>query len=156
MESVSNLMSHFNDVIRMVARDMSVAGYTIPAEEHIITDTLYNGIPQSRPRLVAIFIRKDTLKREFVPPARLDHVVKLPELCRVTLLNEDGNAISTRFFDKGEHSVIKYPDEVHAWAQDEFRKLKLRQAHLLGVKHAEVDAGEAEPPGPRWPARSKL
>ena len=77
MENVSNLKSQFNDVLRKIFREMSAAGYTIPAEEHVITDTLYNGNPQSRPRLVAIFIRKDTLKREFVPPARLDHVVKL-------------------------------------------------------------------------------
>ena len=34
---------------------------------------------------------------------------------------------------KGERSAIPYPDEVHAWVQDHFHRLKQRQAKLLGI-----------------------
>ena len=51
--------------------------------------------------------------------------------------------------NKGEHSVIKYPDEVHAWAQDEFRRLKKRQAQLLGVKSDSRGGAPADATSPR-------
>ena len=35
--------------------------------------------------------------------------------------------------DHSEHSHISYPDAVHAWASQQFRRLKRRQAELLGV-----------------------
>ena len=34
---------------------------------------------------------------------------------------------------KGERSAVPYPDEVHAWVQDHFKRLKHRQSELLGI-----------------------
>ena len=90
-------------------------------------------LPLSERAAQMVVERADLLEGSTIEPILLQLVAHVSAYKVILRQWREGN--------KGEHSVIKYPDEVHAWAQREFRRLKRRQAELLGVAPKD-DRGE--------------
>ena len=72
-----------------------------------------------------IISRADLLEGESMDPLLLQFVAHVSAYRVILQRWKEGN--------ESEHSVIKYPDEIHAWVQEQFVTIKRRQAQLLGI-----------------------
>ena len=86
MENVANLFSRFRDVYEVIVRELEKLGYDVINKVDPLTNTKYHGVPQSRPRMVLVSVRKDIYAGSCMLPEPLKDMVKLQALIKPTAL----------------------------------------------------------------------
>ncbi len=118
MENVVTLASRFPRTYKRILQQVRAIGYGIVNADSPVTNTKHHGVPQSRPRIILICVRRDSLVSPYKPPRQLQEAVALRHLLGRT--NHAGSLPQTqgRARDRVERAYAKARSAGHDPARD--------------------------------------